>query len=82
MGHFVEGIRDVVEVACVETGDGDTSVHGHVDGVLLTEFVDLVFVETSESEHADLVNDVAPVVFVAESLELVTKTVSHCVHAA
>ena len=77
MGHFVEGIGDVVEVACVETGDGDTSVHGHVDGVLLTEFVDLVFVETSESEHADLVNDVAPVVFVAESLELVTKTVSH-----
>ena len=82
MGDLVEGIRDIVEVTGVETSDGNTAVHCHVDGVLLTELVDLVLVQASEGEHANLVGDVTPVVLVAEFGELVAETMTHFMHAA
>jgi hypothetical protein len=82
VGYFVEGLRDVVEVASVESGDGDTSVHSQVNGEFLTEFVDLVFVEASECKHANLVGDVGPIMLITESFKLVTEAVSHLVHAA
>ena len=82
MGDLVECIGYVVEVARVEASDGDAAIHGHVDGVLLSELINLVFVEAGEGEHADLVGHVLPVVLVAERLQFVDKARSHGSHAS
>ena len=78
----MERVCDVVEVLRVETGDGNTAVHGHVDGILFAELVDLVLVQASEGEHANLVGDVAPIVLIAHLFQLVAEAVAHVVHAA
>ena len=82
MSDGVEGIRNVIEVLGVETSDGDATIHSHVDSVLLAELVDLVGVEASVSEHADLVSNVGPVVLVATSCKCCNETVAHLLHAA
>jgi len=61
----VESSSNVVQVVGVETSNGNTAIHGHVNGVLLTDLVDLVLVESSESEHTNLTGNVIPVVFVS-----------------
>lgn len=78
----MEGLGDVGEVLGVQTGDRDTSVHSHVDGVVLTELVNHILVKSSEGEHANLVGDMGPVVLVTELLEGVDETVTHLLHAA
>jgi len=77
----VEGVGAVFDVAGVEAGDGDSSVHGHVDGVLLSELVDHVMVEAGEGEHADLRGDVIPVVLGASGLESRLEGSSHQSHS-
>lgn len=61
----MESSSNVVQVVGVKSSNGDTAIHGHVNGVLLTELVDLVLVESSESEHTNLAGNVVPVVFVS-----------------
>jgi len=78
----VEGVGNVAQVAGVEASDGDTAVSGHVDGVLLAEFVNHGLGEAGVGEHTDLVDDVVPVVFGAEVCHVLVKTVTHFVHAA
>ena len=78
----MEGIRNVVEVLCVEAGDGNTTVHCHVDGVVLAELVNHVFVQSSECEHADLIGDVAPIVLISHLFELAAETNAHVLHTA
>ena len=78
----MESFGDVVEVLGVEASDGDTSIHGHVDVILLAQLVDLVLVETGEGEHADLAGDVAPVVLVSEGSQFLNKTMAHSVHTS
>ena len=78
----MERLGNVVQVLGVETGDGDTAIHGHVDVVLLAELVHHVLVEASEGEHANLVGHVLPAVLVAERLQLVDEAGAHVSHAA
>ena len=78
----MESVCDVVEVLRVEASDGNTAVHGHVNGILFAELVDLVLVQAGEGEHANLVDDVAPIVLVAHLLQLVAEAVAHGVHTA
>ena len=82
MSNFVEVLGDIAEVLGVETSDGDTTVHCHVDVMLFTKFVNLILVETSVSKHANLVGDVAPVVLVAQILQLLDKALAHVLHTA
>ena len=82
MSNSVEVLGDIVDVLRVETGDRDTTIHCHVDVVLFTKFVNLILVETSVGKHANLVGDVAPVVLVAQILQLLDKTLAHCSHTA
>jgi len=82
MGDSVESVRDVIEVLGVETSDGDTAVHGHVDSVFFTKCVHLVLVKACESKHANLVGNVTPVVFVANCSQLVDESMTHLIHAA
>jgi len=77
----VESSSNVLQVVGVETSNGNTAIHGHVNGVLLTDLVDLVLVESSESEHTNLAGNVIPVVFVSESDESGLQANSHVVHA-
>lgn len=78
----MEGLGNVVEVASVETSDGDATIGCHVNGVLFTELVDHLRGETSVSKHTNLVDHVIPVVFTAQILHVLMETVSHLVHAA
>jgi len=78
----VESISAVFEVSGVESGNGDTAVHGHVDGVLFAELVNLVGRESSVGKHADLVSNMGPVVLVSAGLEGSDEAGSHGVHAA
>jgi len=82
MGDSVESVSDVVQVLSVQTGDGDTAIHSHVNGVLFAELVNLVLVQAGEGEHANLVGNVAPVVLVADGGQLVAEAVAHFLHAA
>jgi len=77
----VESFRNVIKVATVKSSDGDSSVHGHVDGVLLTELVDHILVKTSEGKHADLRGDVIPVVYAAVAFKGGLKSRSHLSHS-
>jgi hypothetical protein len=65
----------------VEASDGDSSVHGHVDGVLLSELVDHVLVESGEGEHTNLRDNVIPVVLVSEGGEAGVEGSSHLSHS-
>jgi len=78
----VEGLGDIVDVHGVETGDGDTTVHSHIDGVVLAKLINLVLVQSSEREHANLTGDVAPIMLIAQLCELATETDSHLLHTA
>ena len=82
MSNSVEVLSDIVEVLGVETGDRDTTIHCHVDVVVFTECVYLILVKTSVGKHANLAGDVAPVVLVAQILQLLDKTFAHVVHTA
>lgn len=77
----MERTSNVVDVVGVESGDGDSSVHGHVDGVLLSELGDHVLVEAGEGEHTDLRGNVIPVVLVAKGSEAVLESRSHGSHS-
>lgn len=81
-GDGVEGLSNVSDVVCVEAGDRDTAISGHVDSVLLAELINLVSVETSVGEHADLAGEMAPVVLVANILKSVSQTGAHLGDAA
>ena len=70
MGHFVECLSDVVKVSSVKTSDGNSSISSHVDCVFLSERGDLFLVQASVREHTNLARGVAPVVLVAEGLQL------------
>lgn len=82
MSNSVEVLGDIVEVLGVETSDGDTTIHRHVDVMIFTESVNLILAKASVSEHANLAGDVAPVVLVAQILQLLDKTLAHCSHTA
>jgi hypothetical protein len=77
----VESFRNVIKVTTVKSSDGDSSVHGHVDGVLLTELVDHILVKTSEGKHANLRGDVIPVVNAAVAFKGGLKSRSHLSHS-
>lgn len=77
----MEGTRNVVDVVSVEASNGDSSVHGHVDGVLLSELVDHVLVETGEGKHTNLRDNVIPVVLVSEGGEAGVEGSSHLSHS-
>lgn len=59
---LVNGLSKVLDVGGGDTSNGDTAVHGGIDGVLLSELLDLLGLESGVAEHADLGGDVLPVV--------------------
>ena len=73
----MEALRTVLEVVGVETGKRDSSVHGHVDSVLLSQLVDHRLGQTGIGEHANLRSDVVPVVLVAQVGQSLLKSGSH-----
>ena len=52
---------DVVNVTGVDPGNGNPAVLGAIDGVLTADTENLLSRETGEGEHADLIDDVGPV---------------------
>mmetsp|Transcript_3330 Transcript_3330/g.4223 ORF Transcript_3330/g.4223 Transcript_3330/m.4223 type:complete len:226 (+) Transcript_3330:99-776(+) len=81
MGNGVESISDIVNIVCVHTSDRNTSVHSHIDTVFLTEFVNLVSVQASVSEHTDLRGHMAPVVLITSISKSFSQGISHFSHA-
>lgn len=77
VGDLVEGLGDVVDVVGVEAGNRDSSVSGHVDGVLFLELLDLLGAETSISKHTDLGGEVTPVVSAAVILQFLDHARPH-----
>jgi len=77
----VEGTSNVVDVVGVEASNGDSSVHGHVDGVLLSKLVDHVLAESGEGEHTNLRDNVIPVVLISEGGEASVEGSSHLSHS-
>jgi len=73
----VEALRTVLEVVGVESGKRDSSVHGHVDSVLLSQLVDHRLGQTGIGEHANLRSNVVPVVLVAQVGQSLLKSGSH-----
>jgi len=76
-GDLEDGLGQALHVAGCDTSDGDTAVLGSVDGVLLGQSIHLLRLQTGEGEHADLAGDVRPVVFAAESLEVLAQEGAH-----
>ena len=79
---FVEGCGNVVKISGVETGDRDTSVSSHVDGVFLSDLGHLFLAKAGVGEHADLACHVTPVVLISEIFKFLFKTFPHSFHAA
>lgn len=72
-----DGLGEVSDVLASDTRDGDTSILGQVNGVVLGDLLYLLGLEAGVSEHADLVGDVRPVVLGTERLELPTEQLAH-----
>ena len=76
---FVDALREVADVTLVEASHTDTSIGSHVNMRLLSEGLGLLRVQAGEAEHADLLDNVAPVTW---SLEVVRQlTVQRIAHA-
>lgn len=60
-GDLVDGFGQSLDVAGRDTCDGDTTILGGVDGMLLGQLFHLFGGQTGVGEHADLVGDVVPV---------------------
>ena len=78
----MESLRNVIKVSGVKACDGDTSIHSHIDGILISKCVDLILAEASIGKHTDLAGSVAPVMFVSKVLELLNKALSHVLHSS
>jgi hypothetical protein len=84
-GDVVDGLSKVLDVVGGDTSNGDTTITGEVDMPVITELVNLLRLQTSVTEHTDLVGDVAPVdlgtkvVFkvVSQLMSHVNDTISH-----
>lgn len=77
--NFVDALREVADVTLVEASHTDTSIGGHVNVRLLSEGLGLLRVQAGEAEHADLLDNVAPVTW---SLEVMCQlTVQRIAHA-
>lgn len=72
-----DGLSEVVNVAAGDARNRDTAVLGEVNRRVLGDLLNLLGLQASESEHADLGGDVGPVVLGAKSLELLTEELAH-----
>ena len=76
---FVNTLCKVVNIALVEAGHADTPISSHINVRLLSESLGLLRIQAGETEHADLLDNVAPVTW---SLEIVRQlVVQHITHA-
>jgi hypothetical protein len=57
----MNGPSDVFNIVWSERYYGETAILGHVDGMLLLQFLHLLLVQTGVAEHAYLLSDVGPV---------------------
>lgn len=76
-GDLEDGLGQTLDVAGRDTSNGDTTVLGGVDGVLLGQSIHLLGLQTGEGEHADLAGDVGPVVLAAELLKVLAEQLAH-----
>lgn len=80
-GHLtldlVDGLSQTADIVAGDTGNGDTTVLGRVDRVLLSQLIHLLWGHASVGEHADLGGDVAPVVLGAKLLEVLLEEGAH-----
>jgi len=58
--NLVKGLRDVVDIAWIDTSHGNAAVLGHVDVEFFNHPFDLCGVQACERKHADLISDVVP----------------------
>lgn len=73
----MESLGNVLHVVGVESGNGDTAVHGEVDVVLLDASLDLSLGEASVGEHTDLAGDVRPVAGASSLLQVLDESLTH-----
>lgn len=72
----------MTHLSAVETSQGDTSIAGHVDLVLVGHVVDLSGGQSGEGEHTNLVGDVAPVLLGVFGVQRGLQLIAHIVNAA
>jgi hypothetical protein len=77
LGDGMDGLSKVLYVTGGDTGHGDSSVAGHVDGELTGEAVNLLWGQSREAEHTNLLVDVRPVAGGSELLQIVGKHGAH-----
>lgn len=75
--NIFDTLGDVLDVLGGDSADGDSSVLGHVDVMLLDHGLGLLSGKSSEGEHSDLVGNVRPVSLGAQLLESRSKGSSH-----
>lgn len=75
---FVNALREVVDITLVEAGHADTPIGSHINVRLLSESLGLLRVQAGETEHADLLDNMAPVTWSLEVVrQLVTQRITH-----
>ena len=75
--NLEDGLRETADVLAGDTGNGNTTILGSIDAVLLGELVHLLRGQAGVSKHANLAGDVAPVVLAAELLEVLLEESTH-----
>ena len=76
-GDLEDGLGQTLDIAGSDTSDGDTTVLGGVDGVLLGQSIHLLGLQTSEGKHTNLAGDVGPVVLAAKLLKVLAEQLAH-----
>ena len=77
LGNLMESLGNVLHVVGVKSSNGDTSVHGQVDMVLLDASLHLGLGEAGVGEHTNLAGDVRPVASAAGLLQVLHESLTH-----
>jgi len=75
--NILNALGNVVHILGGQAADGDSSVLGHVDVMLLDHSLGLLGGKAGEREHTDLSSDVGPVSLNSDLLDRGTKSLSH-----
>jgi len=76
----MESIRYIIKISSIEASNRNSTIKSHENCIFFSEFINLLFVKASKSEHAYLIWYVLPVVRALPLFELVNQTMSHFLH--
>jgi len=73
----MEGLSNSLHIVGVKSGNGNSTISSHVNGMIIFKSVNLIGGESGISEHTNLAGNVLPVMSRSSGLQATSKSLSH-----